>query len=138
MPESLARDVATAVNRLRGFDIAKRPGVAETIDWAHALMLLGVPLNRVLRRIRETREQRYGLFRGFYRGITDEVDESDEREQLRLHSVRLPQGAATLGRTLKELDLARLRVEVTALRELAPVVIEPIEIAPLVNGEKLE
>jgi CPA2 family monovalent cation:H+ antiporter-2 len=82
----------------------------------HALMLLGVPLNRVLRRIRETREQRYGLFRGFYRGITDEVDESDEREQLRLHSVRLPQGAATLGRTLKELDLARLRVEVTALR----------------------
>jgi len=29
-------------------------------------------------------------------------------------------------------------VEITALRELAPVVIEPIEIAPLVNGEKLE
>jgi CPA2 family monovalent cation:H+ antiporter-2 len=82
----------------------------------HALMLLGVPLNRVLRRIRETREQRYGLFRGFYRGVTDEVDESDDREQLRLHSVRLPQGAAALGRTLRELDLTRLRVEVTALR----------------------
>jgi MoxR-like ATPase len=42
VPESLARDVATAVNRLRGFDITKRPGVAETIDWAHAAAFLGV------------------------------------------------------------------------------------------------
>ncbi len=42
VPEALARDVATAVNRLRSFDIAKRPGVAETIDWAHAVAFLGV------------------------------------------------------------------------------------------------
>jgi MoxR-like ATPase len=42
VPEALARDVATAVNRLRGFDIAKRPGVAETIDWANAVAFLGV------------------------------------------------------------------------------------------------
>jgi len=42
VPEALARDVATAVNRLRTFDIAKRPGVAETIDWAHAVAFLGV------------------------------------------------------------------------------------------------
>ncbi|HZD17648.1 MAG TPA: MoxR family ATPase [Actinomycetota bacterium] len=42
VPEALARDVATAVMRLRAFDIAKRPGVAETIDWAHAVAFLGV------------------------------------------------------------------------------------------------
>ncbi|MGZ8605259.1 MAG: AAA family ATPase [Actinomycetota bacterium] len=42
VPEALARDVARAVNRLRGFDIAKRPGVAETIDWANAVAFLGV------------------------------------------------------------------------------------------------
>ena len=41
VPEALARDVATAVMRLRSFDIAKRPGVAETIDWANALAFLG-------------------------------------------------------------------------------------------------
>ena len=35
---------------------------------SHALMLLGLPLNRVLRRIRDTREQRYGLLRGFFHG----------------------------------------------------------------------
>ena len=39
--EALARDVATAVERLRRLDLAKRPGVAETIDWANALAFLG-------------------------------------------------------------------------------------------------
>ena len=37
----LARDVAQAVERLRSFDLAKAPGVAETIDWANALAFLG-------------------------------------------------------------------------------------------------
>jgi MoxR-like ATPase len=38
---SLARDVAAAVERLRALDLAKAPGVAETIDWANALAFLG-------------------------------------------------------------------------------------------------
>jgi MoxR-like ATPase len=38
---ALARDVAGAVERLRGLDLAKAPGVAETIDWANALAFLG-------------------------------------------------------------------------------------------------
>jgi MoxR-like ATPase len=42
VPETLAREVAAAVGKLRRMDIAKRPGVAETIDWAHALAFLGV------------------------------------------------------------------------------------------------
>ncbi len=39
--ETLARDVAVAVERLRALDLAKAPGVAETIDWANALVFLG-------------------------------------------------------------------------------------------------
>lgn len=38
----LARSVAAAVERVRSMDIVKRPGVAETIDWASALEFLGV------------------------------------------------------------------------------------------------
>ena len=38
---ALARDVAEAVARLRAHDLAKLPGVAETIDWANALAFLG-------------------------------------------------------------------------------------------------
>jgi MoxR-like ATPase len=37
----LAAKVSGAVARLRTLDMAKPPGVAETIDWAHALALLG-------------------------------------------------------------------------------------------------
>jgi MoxR-like ATPase len=39
--DALARDVAEAVSRLRELDLAKLPGVAETIDWANALAFLG-------------------------------------------------------------------------------------------------
>ena len=39
--ESLARQVAAAVERLRDMDLYKPPGVAETIDWAEALGVLG-------------------------------------------------------------------------------------------------
>jgi len=40
--ESLARSVASAVGRLRELDLAKRPGVAETLGWARALSFLRV------------------------------------------------------------------------------------------------
>jgi MoxR-like ATPase len=42
VPERLARQVAEAVARIRALDVAKRPGVAEAIDWANALAFLGV------------------------------------------------------------------------------------------------
>jgi len=39
--EALARSVAEAVSRLRELELAKPPGVAEAIDWARALAILG-------------------------------------------------------------------------------------------------
>ena len=39
--ERLARSVVTAVNRLRAMDLAKPPGVAETIDWVNTLGVVG-------------------------------------------------------------------------------------------------
>jgi MoxR-like ATPase len=39
--EALARSVVTAVNRLRAMDLAKPPGVAETIDWVNTLGVVG-------------------------------------------------------------------------------------------------
>jgi MoxR-like ATPase len=41
VPELLARDVAAATEALRGLELYKPPGVAETIDWAAALATLG-------------------------------------------------------------------------------------------------
>jgi MoxR-like ATPase len=39
--EALTRKVVAAVHRLRELDLAKPPGVAETIDWARTLSFLG-------------------------------------------------------------------------------------------------
>jgi MoxR-like ATPase len=42
LPGLLARKVVAAVHRLRELDLAKPPGVAETIDWARMLRFLGL------------------------------------------------------------------------------------------------
>jgi CPA2 family monovalent cation:H+ antiporter-2 len=81
---------------------------------SHSLLLLGVPLNRVLSRIRAIREERYSLFRGFFHGATDAADAADNL-QPRLHSVLLTERSAAVGRTLAELDL-RGKVEITGVR----------------------
>ena len=80
----------------------------------HSLLLLGVPLNRVLARIRAIREERYSLFRGFFHGASDTADAA-ENLQPRLHSVHLPERAFSRGKALGELRLDRL-VEVTGVR----------------------
>src|SRR5215210_2681185 len=40
-PERLAREVVAFVHRLRDADLTKVPGIAETLDWAAALLSLG-------------------------------------------------------------------------------------------------
>jgi len=89
---------------------------------SHSLLLLGVPLNRVLQNIRAVREERYALFRGFFRGATD-VDSSDD-DQPRLHTVVLPERAHAAGRTLAELDLAGM-VDVTGVRRRSARSVSP-------------
>jgi CPA2 family monovalent cation:H+ antiporter-2 len=81
---------------------------------SHSLLLLGVPLNRVLERIREIREERYSLFRGFFHGASDSSDAADNL-QPRLHSVLLTERSAAVGRTLGDLDFKGV-VEVTGVR----------------------
>jgi monovalent cation:H+ antiporter-2, CPA2 family len=81
---------------------------------SHALMLVGVPLNRVLRHIRTIREERYGLFRGFFHGASDSTDAA-ENLQPRLHTVVLPERAFAIGHKLDDLRLAGV-AEVTGVR----------------------
>ena len=92
---------------------------------SHALVLLGVPLRRVVRRIREVREGRYSLMRGFFHGGTDEPEDFDETHEPRLQSVTLAPGAAALGRSLGELSLGEIGVAVTALRRQDARMISP-------------
>jgi CPA2 family monovalent cation:H+ antiporter-2 len=82
---------------------------------SHALVLLGVPMNRVVRRVREARDTRYRLLRGYFHGADDSTEFEDDGHA-RLHSVPIEPGAAAVGRTLGAMGLADLSVEVTALR----------------------
>ncbi|MHB8352859.1 MAG: monovalent cation:proton antiporter-2 (CPA2) family protein [Burkholderiales bacterium] len=83
---------------------------------SHAMLELGVPLARVLKRIRQVRSERYHLMRGFFRGITDDPADNAEHSQPRMHSVVVGEGAYANGKLLEELMLDRLGVEVTAIR----------------------
>jgi len=80
---------------------------------SHALLLVGVPLVRVLARIRSIREERYSLFRGFFHGASDAG--AADNLQPRLHSVLLPDRAYAIGRPLSDLELGGL-VEITGVR----------------------
>ena len=93
---------------------------------SHALALLGVPLPRILKRIREIRAERYHLLRGIYRGGEHLHEESlEERQQIRLHSVVMAAGTHAIGRTLADLRLKELGVEVSAVRRQRIRVIDP-------------
>ena len=66
--------------------------------------------------MRSVRESRYGLLRGFFHGASDAPEDLTERLHLRLHSVPLQAGAAAVGQTLAQIDLAGLGVELAGIR----------------------
>ena len=102
---------------------------------SHALMLLGVPLNRVVKRIRIFREQRYKLFRGYFHGISDAEDEDLEKQQVRLHSVIISAGSYAIGRRLSDMRLENLAVEVKSIRRPNAGGVEPTVESLLAEGD---
>jgi CPA2 family monovalent cation:H+ antiporter-2 len=82
---------------------------------SHTLVWIGIPLSRVMRRLRLVRDEHYGLLRGLFHGASDD-DESRDSAQPRLHSVTLAASAHGVGRSVAELRLEGLGVEVKAVR----------------------
>jgi CPA2 family monovalent cation:H+ antiporter-2 len=126
-----AREVATTVPvvvRAREDDDVEElfaAGAAEVVPEAlessvmlatHALAFVGVPLHRIVKRLRDLREHRYGLLRGFFHGATDVGDRLAEADLPRLHSIPLAEGSYGIGRQVDELGLGELGVTVSALR----------------------
>lgn len=83
---------------------------------SHALVILGVPLNRVVKRIRLFREERYQMFQGYFRGVSDASAEFGETHQLRLHPVEISKNAFAANMRLEQIDLAKFQVEIQHLR----------------------
>ena len=91
---------------------------------SHALVLLGVPLRRVVRRVQETRDARYSLLRGYFHGQDDEEDML-ERDAVRLHSVPLTKGSPAIGRKLGTMGLETFKTSVTAIRRQGIRALDP-------------
>ena len=102
---------------------------------SHALMLLGVPLHRVVKRIRLFREARYQLFKGYFHGISDAEDESLEKQQVRLHSVIISPGSFAIGRRLVDMQLENFNVEVKSIRRPNSNGMVPTNESPLAEGD---
>jgi len=88
---------------------------AMAFDYA-VVPLQGVPLNRVIRRVQESRARRYAVFSGYLRTPQYEVGEATDRLQQRFLSVLLKEDSVAVGKQLREVGLDALNVEVNAVR----------------------
>ena len=79
---------------------------------SHTLVIVGVPLSRVMRRVSQVRDERYQLLRGLFYAR----DELDADAGARLHAVTLDAGAHATGKALADLDLEALGVEIRGVR----------------------
>jgi CPA2 family monovalent cation:H+ antiporter-2 len=79
---------------------------------SHTLVMVGVPLSRVMRRVSQVRDERYQLLRGLFYAR----DEIDAEAGARLHAVTLDAGAHATGKALAELGLEALGVEIRGVR----------------------
>lgn len=120
----------------KDFDLLRRAGAAEVVPEtlesammlaSHALIHAGVPINRVLKRIRQTRGARYRNLRGFFHGENDPDENERDSEEPRLRSIPLDEGAYAIGRTLADLAIGESGVEVTSVRRLDILTQEPSE-----------
>ncbi|HSI28009.1 MAG: cation:proton antiporter [Methylophilus sp.] len=89
---------------------------------SHALVTLGVPLNRVVKRIRLFREERYKMFKGYFRGVSDADASTASLPQL--HSVEMYKNFYAHGLRLDHIPFEDFAVEVKQLRR--PNMPEPI------------
>ncbi len=106
-------------------ELLKEAGAAEVVAEvlegsvmlaSQALLMSGVPLNRVIRRIQESRARRYSVFSGYFRTAADDVGEATESMMPRFQSVMLREGDYAVGKTLGEMELDALSVEVNSVR----------------------
>lgn len=126
-------------------DVLRDAGAAEVVPEilegslmlaSHALVTLGIPLNRVVKRIRLFREERYKMFKGYFRGVSDADTTTASLQQL--HSVEMYKNFYAHGLRLDHIPFEDFAVEVKQLRRLnMPEPISPRGDIVLTEGDIL-
>ncbi|MDO8311023.1 MAG: monovalent cation:proton antiporter-2 (CPA2) family protein [Sideroxyarcus sp.] len=127
-------------------EVLKKAGAAEVVAEvlegsvmlaSQALLMAGVPLSRVVRRVQEARAKRYSMFSGFLRIPQAEVSEDNENLQPRFHHVMLDEHDAAVGKCLGAMKLDELNVEVNGVRRHNVLGSQPSADMLLRNGDVL-
>nr|WP_247670597.1 cation:proton antiporter [Alteromonas sp. MMG017] len=92
---------------------------------SQVLHYAGVPMSRILKRVRAERKGRYDHLHGFYPGETTEISYGTEDKLEFIHAVVLSEHAACMGKKIKDIDFARMRVNVRGLRRNGTEVKDP-------------
>ncbi|MBU1776599.1 MAG: NAD-binding protein, partial [Gammaproteobacteria bacterium] len=108
--------------------VLKQAGAAEVVAEVtegsvmlatQALLLSGVPLTRVVRRLQDARAKRYSMLSGYMREAAANnaaVGEATESQQSRFQNVMLVAGDVAVGKRLQDMKLEDINVEVNAVR----------------------
>jgi CPA2 family monovalent cation:H+ antiporter-2 len=114
--------------------------VAEVLEGSvmlasHALLMAGVPLNRVVRHVQTNRARRYTMFSG-YLPSQDDIRISDDMQPRFLNTL-IKEDSPFVGRRLGEVELDALNIEVKAVRRYNVHGAQPSEDMILQTGDVL-
>jgi len=102
---------------------------------SHTLVIVGVPLSRVMRRVSQVRDQQYSLLRGLFPGGGDEAGGDSVA---RLHAITLEAGSFAVGKDVATLSLESLGVQLRAVRRpAARLRLAPAQAGALQAGDVL-
>ena len=90
---------------------------------SHALVMFEVPLWRVIKKIREFRESKYKIFKGYFKGSTDFSEDLTSQQQL--YSIEITKNSHIKGLMLKDIPFEVYGVQVHHLRR--PNMLEDIQ-----------
>lgn len=83
---------------------------------SHVLSMSGVPMSRIIRRVSSERRNRYKLLQSFFAGENIDSDTNLPERLEYLHAIALPDKAFAVNKAISELNLAKRKVLIKALR----------------------
>jgi CPA2 family monovalent cation:H+ antiporter-2 len=83
---------------------------------SHVLSMSGVPMSRIVRRVSKERRNRYQFLQRFFTGEHIDGDENSSDRLEYLHVIALPDKAYAVNKSISELNLAKRKVSIKALR----------------------
>jgi CPA2 family monovalent cation:H+ antiporter-2 len=135
--------VVVRANDDSNVEILKNAGAAEVVAEvlegsvmlaSHALLMAGVPINRVVRHVQTNRARRYTMFSGYLPTHDDKI--SDALQPRYLNTI-IKVGSPFAGRRLGEVELDALNIEVKAVRRYNVHGAQPSEDMILQAGDVL-